>query len=95
MKNERSNETANDLENGQQGAGGFGGLSKRTTPDPAGSQPQLGGANEPGRIGAGGTGMTEHSDPMSREGLPHVADHETPNTDNTDPDSKGESNSKP
>lgn len=95
MNDERSDESGSGLGNGQQGAGGFGGISKRTTPDPAGSQPHLGGAQGPGRVGRGGSGLTEHSDPMSREGVPNPADGETPDTDNTDPDSDGQKESKP
>lgn len=63
--------------NGQQGAGGIGGVTERTTPNPRGSQPQLGGADEASSGRKPGTGLTEDSDPTSENAVPEVSHPET------------------
>lgn len=75
-----------DTGNGQQGAGGLGGLTERTTPNQAGSQPNLGVANIPGTGIKPGTGLTENGDPMSRKDVPDVADREASDTRKTGQD---------
>lgn len=71
--------------NGQQGAGGLGGITERTTPNQAGSQPNLGGAALSPSGSKPGTGLTENGDPMSRKGVPDVAEDEEPDTSTTGP----------
>ncbi len=71
--------------NGQQGAGGLGGIGERTTPNQAGSQPHLGSAGSHGGSKPG-TGLTENSDPTSRKGVPDAAGRGTWDPDHTAPD---------
>lgn len=63
--------------NGQQGAGGIGGITERTSPNQKGSQPHLGGGDvsrKGGQTATGptGAGLTEDGDPTSKEKVPNM-----------------------
>ena len=58
--------------NGQQGTAGVGGLQERTRPHPTGGQPHLGGSDASHSGAKPGTGLSEDSDPESREQLPDL-----------------------
>lgn len=84
IERDQKNQNSRNHGDGQQGAGGLGGVSERTTPNPAGSQPDLGGAVAPKRGSSAGTGFTEESDPLSRKSVPDLADPKAPHTNKPD-----------
>lgn len=82
IKNGDANEQGRGRGNGQQGAGGLDDFGVGKTPDQAGSQPHLGGAEVSISKSTPGTGLTENRDPLSRRGLPNLTDR--PATDHSD-----------